>query len=543
MKNLIIILLSILVFTSCTQDINIWPPYYQTNKTNSKGEYEIGGYVAAAATRAAVSSTYDDKFSLFAWTTGTQEVLNSDSTVMNNYHGVFKSNQTWGYTEPVKYFDNFVNEYNFIGIIPQSDSHTYSNHSVTVSANIFGLNTNEGDYTGYDDREVLYATTSVQKENYSQGASLSFQHANAKICLRFKSDDPNTQIIDYSPYTPGSPTIPNVPGDTTINTINTKALDALKDGYIIGWPYDADNQPSADSGNPRFTINNFGGMTQEIADKVNAQFIYYTDAKGTIVKTSDFGSANKKNKIYIKLASSVNGNDEFIANASEQLKTDYRVKACYDNGWRVVKIDKSYGGWTLWFLSNTSQEISVTTITGGTSYQPAIPAAGKEGIVVLPATSANQTGTDAKLSTYPSNANITVSLNGLSWEQTATDSIFTFAKPNATISTTVSSPTIWFPFPKFVNTNNLGYTVKFSYIYKGVNVYDARIYIPASDVQWESGKSYTYIINIKGRGNGKTEPNNDIYDPVIPIVNNYEIKGPANIIDYEDEKIYNYDIK
>ena len=87
----------------------------------------------------------------------------------------------------------------------------------------------------------------------------------------------------------------------------------------------------------------------------------------------------KKNKIYIKLAPGVkgqdiiDGNDEFIANASDDLKAYNRVQACYNNGWRVVKIDKSYGGWTLWFLSNTTKDISVTTITGGTPDTPEIP--------------------------------------------------------------------------------------------------------------------------------------------------------------------------
>jgi len=57
-----------------------------------------------------IDESYGNKFSLFVWT--------KDSIIMNNYHGVFNNN-IWGYTENVKYFDNFVQKYNFIGLIPE----------------------------------------------------------------------------------------------------------------------------------------------------------------------------------------------------------------------------------------------------------------------------------------------------------------------------------------------------------------------------------------------------------------------------------------
>jgi len=539
------------LFTGCSQDIDVnvpvvWPymGYYQPYVTNANGQYAIGGYVNGQQTRALTRAALHegagasyDAFALYVYT--------PDSTIMNPYHGVFSGN-TWGYSEAVKYFDNFVSEYSFIGIIPQDAIQTYneSNHSVTVEANTFAVeNENMDGYT--DTEEVLYATTVVPKAKYSDGGTLTFNHANAKVYLKFKSNDPNTKIIDYIP---GSPEIPESPGDTIVNNINTKALDALKDGYIIGWPYTDDNQPSSISGNPRFTINNYGGMTQEIADKVNAQFVYYTDAKGTTLKTDDFGTGNKKDKIYIKLASGINGqdiiegNDEFIANASDELKNDSRIKACYNNGWRVIKIDKSYGGWTLWFLSNISQNISVTTITEGTEYQPAV--IGKEGIIVLPASSVLDDGTDAVLETYPTKANLTVTVdNPLVWEATNFNNTFTFTKPDRVLGTkTVVSPTTWFTFPKVANKiENLGYTVKFSFIYQNVPVYDARVYIPATHVNWEEGKYYEYIININGRGNGHDEPNNpEGDDPVIKNPTNYEIIVNPNVNPYISGETHEY---
>ena len=539
------------LFTGCSQDIDVnvpvvWPymGYYQPYVTNANGQYAIGGYVNGQQTRALTRAALHedagasyDAFALYVYT--------SDSTIMNPYHGVFSGN-TWGYSEAIKYFDNFVSEYSFIGIIPQDAIQTYneSNHSVTVEANTFAVeNENMDGYT--DTEEVLYATTVVPKAKYSEGGTLTFNHANAKVYLKFKSNDPNTKIIDYIP---GSPEVQASPGDTIVNNINTKALDALKDGYIIGWPYTDDNQPSSISGNPRFTINNYGGMTQEIADKVNAQFIYYTDAKGTTLKTDDFGTGNKKDKIYIKLASGINGqdiidgNDEFIANASDELKNDSRIKACYNNGWRVIKIDKSYGGWTLWFLSNISQNISVTTITEGTEYQPAV--IGKEGIIVLPASSVLGDGTDAVLETYPTKANLTVTVdNPLVWEATDFNNTFTFTKPDGVLGTkTVVSPTTWFTFPKVANkVENLGYTVKFSFIYQNVPVYDARVYIPTAHVNLEEGKYYEYIININGRGNGHDEPNNlEGDDPVIENPTNYEIIVNPNVNPYISGETHEY---
>lgn len=557
-------MITVISFNSCSEDndltfINVNTPWYTpwwqyvgiTNPTNGSGNYQIGGYVSGQATstypktRAAVSATYDDKFSLFAWT--------ADSTVMDNFHGVLNGN-TWGYTEDTKFFDNFVEEYNFIAVIPQSDSHIYNNGKVTVNATTFSVETNNLNYT--DDQEVLWASTTVQKANYSTGANLTFNHANSKIYLKFTSDDPNTQIIDYSPYNPGSPAVPATPGSET--EISSKVFDELAAGNSVGWPYGTDlsiysgsagtylNYRGSNLGSAKIT----NARLAELMPLVNAQFIY-TDADGNDVSNTNWAyNTNKKNTVYLKFAPGVDtdafvaGNDAFWTNLTAEEKT--AMQNWYNSGIRVARINQIDGGdYFAWGMMNTQMTIKV--ISGGTPGSPAVPATGKEGIIILPATSVLGDGTDAVLSTYPSAATVDISLNGLTWTSTATNNTFTFTKPTGQISTTeVASPTTWFTFPKVANTvENLGYTIKFSYIYKGVTVYDARVYIPASKCNWEAGKYYTYVINITGRGNGHNTPNNDPGDdPVITGENTYEIKvNTANITNYAEGSKYVFDVK
>lgn len=556
MKNILysIIFLVSVLFYSCTQEINIgnlppyYPPYagyYQPGQTNGNSQFVIGGYVNGqyqsrvlspkSLTRAAVSATYNDQFSLYAWT--------KDSTVMNGYHGVFgiTNNQaTWGYTENVKYFDNFVDKYNFIGVIPQGN-HTYNNGKVTVNAQSF-----TEDNATYDDREILYASTTVEKANYSTGASLEFNHLNSKVFIKFTSDDANTQIIDYMP---GSPEVPASPGVTTQETKTTRFFDELVAGNSCGWPV-------ATSGE---TANNgWHGQTQYVTpsnelgnlkDIVNSQFIYY-DENNQITNHNWVPAENRKNKIFIKFANNINtteflaGNDAFWQNASDNLKSLFQDN--YNEGWRVIRINElSNGSYSAWLTSNIERTVTYYITTGATEYKPAV--IGKPGIIMLPATSANQTGTDAVLATYPSDVNIELSLNDPVWTINSTSNTVTFTKPTGNVYTTqVASPTSWFTFPASVaNTSNLGYTIKFSYKYKDITVYDARIFIPTNKCTWEAGKYYTYIINIKGRGNGHdsiVNPEGD--DPVIEQITNHEITiNQVNINDYTEGEEYEINVQ
>ena len=539
MKKLkLIIIPLILGIISCAKIDSI---FSNSTFTNEKGEYAIV-FTNKATTKASVSPVSNkgyDEFSLYTWNSNNEIVMNpyvvqAEDADSYTYEGI--GSQT------LQYFKNSVDSYSFIGVIPTTDA-TLNNGAVKVGVESFVVDDNRvsGLLAADSPKEFLWARTDVNKANYGQVVTLPFKHGNALLYLGFISDEPNTQIIDYTPHVDYQPAIPGTPGDTTVNNINTKALDALKDGYIVGWPYDVDNIPSTYTGNPRFTINSYGNMTQEIADKVNSQFIYYTDAKGTTVKTDDFGDSNKQNKIYIKLASGINGqdiidgNDEFIANVSDVLKNDGRVQACYNNGWRVVKIDKSYGGWTLWFLSNVSQTISVTTITGGTPDTPAILESGFKGIRVF---SAQTDATDGYAHLpHTKTADATVAA-GLTFDNRVTSSdVIQYSLPENTVpvgtteSDAIYSPTTFYSIPG--DTGLTHFVVKVSYVYKGVTVYDVRVPIELPTKGLESGKYYKYIINIKSTSNGTNDPveaNNEKDD--IDIINN-PIQATVDVTDYD----------
>lgn len=327
MKNIfytvVLFFMSLFVLTSCEVDnnTNIYPPmmwygFWQPNTVYGNGQYAIGGYTngqtRAAATRAAIPGGAYTDFALYSWT--------ADSVVMNGYHGTFNGN-TWGYTEDVKYFDNDVAEYGFIGVIPQNATQSFneSTHEVTVEATGFTtddagaqMGTQLGTYA--EDRELLYAYTNVQNANYAGGATLNFNHANVKVYLKFTSDDANTQIVDFTPYNPGSPEVPAVPGTQTTTTKTGKAIDMLIAGDIVYWPYAGDSNLSASQANNFYkNTSNYGNMS-DLMNVVNAQFVYYDDSGS--VTTNAWPEGNKKDNYGIQLASSTN-KDDFVGGATE----------------------------------------------------------------------------------------------------------------------------------------------------------------------------------------------------------------------------------
>ena len=566
--SLVFLFMSLPFFSSCDIDNNtvIYPQplfwsYWQPYQVNGNGQYVIGGYVngqSGAITRAAIDGgTYTD-FALYAWA--------KDSVVMGKdndyYHGTFAGN-VWGYTENLKYFDNDVDEYNFIGVIPQDATKTFDEASSELTVEAMGFTTDDeaaqagaqnGTYA--EDRELLYAATTVPQTKYGEGATLNFKHANVKIYLKFTSDDPNTQIVDFTPYTEGSPEVPATPGTMTTETRTSKVIDELVAGNIVGWPYAVDANLTSTQANNFFGSSNatYGGYLQAIANVVNAQFEYY-DADGNIINTDwkyspDNTTNVKRNVYFIKLASTTSasdfasGNDAFWTNADNNLKTIFQK--AYNEGWRVVRINNtdSEKGWSAWLVNNTQMTLTVTTITGGTEYQPAIPPTGKEGIVILPATSEIGDGTDAVLASYPSKITATIGLDGITMSEINNESTLTFTKPNGYVYTDrVASPTTWYTFPYTANSvENVGYTVKFSYTYKGVTKYDNRVFIPSSEVKWVEGKFYTYIINIKGKGNGVIDPTEtDEDDPKVPKTN--EITVTTVINDYQEGTEHEHTIK
>lgn len=602
MKKLLFILffclMGLFTFNSCSEDndfifINSFPYpcgwYWQPNTQYGTGQYAIGGYTNGQQTRAALTraeipgGTYTD-FALYSWT--------ADSVIMNEYHGVFQGN-TWGYNEAVKYFDNDEDEYSFIGIIPQTVSQTLN--AATNSVTVEGLTSFTTDDSGAqagtqlgtyaEDREFLYAATTVQEGHYGEGATLSFNHGNTKVYLKFTSDNANTKIVDFTPYTPEQLYQPAVPGTETYTSKTTKFIDELVAGHevqvAIGFYGASSPQLSATQGNPLYvgsdnTANGWLAKTWllSIKDAVNSQFVYYklNQVANSTSKTETnedwTAAATNKNIFMMKLADGVNATDfangdDAFATALKAHQTDWvggspvgsfwdMFAQAYADGWRVVRINVSdaNANQVLVFLSsNIEKTTQVCEVTGGTPEVPYKAATGHEGIIMVPATSASGNGSDAVLVTYPATVNATVGLTGVTYTQQTTAAEVTFTTPTdpqefTTSASRVSSPTTWYTFPAVANTiSNVGYTIKFSYTYDGVlTKYDNRVYLPASECQWEEGKYYTYIINIRGKGNGKVDPTNaDEDDPVVP--QSDEITVTSVIVDYQSGEEHEHVIK
>ena len=498
-KILFTFLFVALMFIGCsTENINtnIYPifpyvGYYQPYSSNSNGQFVIGGYVNGSRITRAEAYEIDGytNFALYCWT--------SDSVVMGPgcynastdgyYHGVFTNNM-WGYTEDLKYFNNDEDSYNFIGIIPQENIQEYSNQTVTVQAEDFKVDNKEiNNY--YDNNELLIARTTVAANSYSQGATLNFEHQNAIIKLQFKTtDNKELEIIDY--YT------------------DNNAYDV----------YEVSGKPFPVVGVKLTEIE----ISDEDIEYINSR---YQSSLGWIS--------------YYSNSTVIDG--DLQANMITYLKTKYGNSVIGSNwtnyanneNMRLVHIDKSghtaadNDSYRAWFIN--IQNMQFTQTSSGSS-------ASVPGIVILPATSENQTGKDAILSTFPQNVSATISLDNIAWSQNTSINTLTFTKPSGVITTSKESPTNWYTFPAIANTNygeNFGFTIKFSYIFDGITKYDARVYIPAADCNWQAGKYYTYIIKLKNNKPGHINPNNpEADDPVIEV--EFPIQGNYGIDTYTD---------
>lgn len=87
----------------------------------------------------------------------------------------------------------------------------------------------------------------------------------------------------------------------------------------------------------------------------------------------------------------------------------------------------------------------------------------------------------------------------------------------------VALPTIYYAVPQPAG-NTCGFTVHVSFKMESapnitgtsdvIQLYDARVWVPASACQWEAGKAYTYIFNINDNCSGTTDPQRK--DPITP---------------------------
>ena len=537
-----------LMIISCSQDVTIniptvYPYTWQPSTTDNNGQYSIGGYIAGSpkTTRAYAITSTDildnyNSFSIFGWT--------KDSIPLNNYNGVFNIQEnTWGYTEPIKYFDNNQASYSFIGILPQSDSYILkSDSTVDVSLTDFiteGVDVNAQKYN----KEFITAKTSINKEDYANGATLAFEHQNSIVRIKFETDNTNNlEILDFTPSIPGTP----VEKITKITAIINKANILSNKNH-----YEAAKQLLIDADIEE--VNNLVKLSEE-----NGTPIDFDGQNWGTGWNSGVGSNSAKiveNKTSTDILSEnygINVYNSMLSSATGSLYSIYGINIgnlSILNGVNSrllhVEFDDTNKEINIFGISNINS--SDVTIHKETVNEGGIT--GKNGIVVLPATSVNNTGTDAELSTYPATVNATVGLNNVTYTQNTTAAEVVYTIPTATqeftsTSSRVSSPTTWYTFPAVANTvSNVGYTIKFSYTYDGVlTKYDNRVFLPASECQWEEGKYYTYIINIRGKGNGKVDPANaDEDDPVVPQTD--EITVTSLIVDYTSGEEYEHLIK
>jgi hypothetical protein len=544
--------------------------------TNGNGQYAIGGYVSGVQglTRAAVINTNDvinnySDFSLFSWT--------KDSIIMNNYNGVLNSQQgTWGYSESKKFFDNNQPSYKFIGIIPKAN-HTLNNDT-TINVNLEDFITEDVVVnTQKYNKEFIVAKTIVNQANYAQGATLAFEHQNSIVRIKFETA--NTNDLEILDFTPSVPAVPATAATETYTSKSIKFIDELVAGHEVqvGIGFYGVSSPKLTSTQPNplyvgsdNTGNGWLAKTWllSIKDAVNSQFVYYrlnqvNNSTSKTETTEDWESvASNKNIFMMKLADGVNatdfanGNDAFM-NALTAHEADWvggspastfksYFQKAYDEGWRVIRINVSdaNASQVLVFLSN-NQNITtqVCEVTPGNPGSPAV--VGKNGIVVLPATSAKQTGKDAVLSTFPETVTANIGMNGVTYTVNTTEDEIIFTKPGAVVYS-VYSPTNWYTFPVTHGTD-FGFTIKFSYKIDLGNVgtyvtrYDARVFVSADKCNWQPGKWYDYVIKVNSTKHGKANPEDaDEDDPKIeeefPIIVN------SSVDQYTAGKIYEFDL-
>ena len=492
------------IITSCAK----FDSTYRGNPINNKGEYAIvfsNGNRAITKSIADPSTTHDyTSFEVYAWQDGT-------ATSWSPYT-VSKSGNEWKYDETtgqeLQYFDRNSEKYDFLGVITSGTVHP-ANGSVALNVTgVKAFENNDDEITTPD--ELLWAQASVVKAAYDSEVALTFNHANAKMYIGFVSDRNDTQILDYTPYTPATPG------------------QAAWDEDVVTTTYSVTGKPFPAQG-PVFATS---VITQEDINYVNSK--YSTTGTWVTYYSSSVAINGPLNEDMWSYLTS-----KYPTLASEDLKqwskeTTHPTTGVVTPGpvnnpnMKLVHMEviSGSGDSTLdgcirgWFvnvanMSNTPTEVHTTVHHDAV---PATPATGCEGIRVF---SVSKNSQDKNIRTAHTTEASAVLTSTCVLTQTANsgdgvDSNITFVKPATAVSqvadfdavtesTTITwSPTVWYALP-VANPDN-GYVVKFSYTYNGVNYYDARVHISATDSAFEQGKYYRYVICIGNKTNGSTDP-------------------------------------
>lgn len=567
MKKILFYLFALTLFVNCTSnepDYNIHKVddgnYIDVGTINDKGEYAItfnnGSSSARVIKRAqhiSVSGTGYDSFNLFTLC-DTGVVMNPFIVEHNGigwcYAGINNQDTAW--------FCSATNAYDFIGIIPTDAVSVLepSTKSVQVN-NVEAFVVKEA--IEDSPKEFLYSSATVHRADYSNGVSLNFKHGNAKVYFNFESDDANTKLLDFTKYTPGTPAVPGTPASTSALSEKRKMFDVMAEGESVGYPLTSQQETmggyyTGQLGNFMNLDPNHGSLNYisnarmaELMPLVNAQFIY-VDENGNDISNVDWVyGQDRKNKVFLKFAPGVNaadfiaGNDAFWTNLTPAEQA--AMQNYHDSGCRLLRINQNangdYFGWGESYgsyMNTTSRWLTI--LVPGTPSTPAVPASGIQGFLILAATSNLGNGTDAVISTFADSANALVSIgSATTYTVTSTTDRFYFDIPSTALTTKTASPSVLYSLP-VKSVANQGFTLKFSYVYKGDSVYDVRAYIPANKCVWQEGKKYTYNIKIQGLGNGKADDTEaDENDPVVPVSNPIQVVL-VTVDDYTDGDSY-----
>ena len=568
MKKFLFYLSALILFVNCTRnepDYNIAPTngnatYISVGTTNNHGDYAItfgNGNSNKKAPRKmihnSVSGTGYDEFNLFT--------LCDTGVVMNPYRVEYTTNG-WAYagigTQDTAWFYGACSAYDFIGVIPTDVTSTLNATDKTVQVNgVEAFVVKEA--TEDSPKEFLYTATTVQRGDYANGVDLNFKHGNAKVYFNFESDDPTCKILDFTPYNPGSPAVPGVPGTKTTTSVKRLMFDLLAEGQLVGYPFNTTQETlggkyTGQKGN-FFNIHPNTYFTNErlaeLMPLVNAQFVYTDECQTDISNVNWEYGEDRQNKVFLKFADGVNaadfiaGNDAFWTNLTATEKS--AMQNYYESGCRPIRINQlANGNYFVWgesygtYMPTTSRYFVV--LTGGTPGQPAVPATGIQGFILLAATSVAGDGSDAIISNFVSSADATVNLTSTAtYTPVSPVDRFIYDIPTTALTAKTQAPSVLYSLPVKVVADQ-GFTLKFSYVYKGDSVYDVRAYIPADKCVWQEGKKYTYNIRIEGLGNGKLNPTEaDENDPVVTSNNIIQVVN-VNVGGYEEGDSYNITI-
>lgn len=460
---------------------------------NENGEFAIsfGGYSASLLTKAAVqtvSTTGYDSFNLYAWNS-------IGETVMNPYRVLATGENAYDYTQvdgqSTQYFRNAADNYEFIGVIPETLDATFADGELTVEGVVSDTVDDErvgGTITADSDNEFLWVYKKVEKNEYGSTVVLPFVHGNALLYLGFKSDRNDTELLNYTPYSPGTP-----------GTEGTPAWDEVVD--VTEYSMTTTTIPML---GPLLTAIN---ISDEDLEFVNSKYSASKGFTGYATNNAITGNLDENMWDYLvnkyPALSSVNLENWDSPAANENMRLVHIDKT----GHNAADNDSYRGVWVNvqsvnWNAGTTHQEtIHHDAIPG----EPGTPATGLEGIRVF---SANYESEHYVHKAHTTVADAHVSAEGLTFDnRTTSTEVIGFSLPaNTTLSTTpVFSPTTFYAIPGDTDLNN--FVVKFSYTYNGITVYDVRVPLTLPAGGLVAGKYYKYVINITSVGNGQPDPN------------------------------------